>query len=225
MANKEDKTIALPDDIGGSFDEERRILTYKPSIEYEEPPQEDIDYGVADPETSEIEDARKRTESIIENYKSINQLTNIAQGRIDSRIEAGGGFEINLDPARDAQVVSALKRCFPEAKDHSKISYEMYKQCLMRMNKAAGSTPGISPADVQTAKEDPLRTNFGGIGSPPGMNRTEISSPASNVAPIDLAAFQAAGVLALFQLLYPLIKKEDKEEILQHLATAPHKPI
>lgn len=225
MAKKEDTLTPSPGDVGHSFEREDIVLNYKPTIEYEEPPQEDVGQAPIE-ENREIEEARNRTQQLIDNYKKINDLTDIAQRRIDNRVQAGGGLEIQLDPQRDAHVISALKRCFPEAKAHNKITYEMYKQCLARMNKSPGSVPQVRATDVQAAKEDPLRTDFGGFNAPPGLNRPEIASPAAgSIQPIDLSAFQAAGVLALFQLLYPYIKKEDKLEILEHLATAPHKPI
>jgi len=102
----------------------------------------------------------------------------------------------------------------------------MYKHCLARQNNnTANVIPKVSDGDIQAAKQDPLRTNFGGMGVQPGLNRTEISAPGNSIVPIDLTAFQLAGVIALFKMMYTMIKKEDKAEIALHMATVPHKPI
>lgn len=228
MARKEDKTgDILPSDLGHSFEVEDNILNYKPKIEWEEPEQQFLEQPEPTIEQeSELAGLRKRTQDLIDGYKSVVGLIDIAQDKIDNRVKTGGGFDVQLDPKVDANAIAALKRCFPEATDYSKISYEMYKHCLARMNKnATDAIPKVSDNDIQAAKQDPLRTDFGGMGNLPGQNRTEISAPGNPIQPIDIGAFQIAGVLALFKMMYPLIKKEDKKEIAEHLVETPHKPI
>ncbi len=219
MANKEDLSgTPGPGDIGHSFETEDTILNYKPTIEYEEPPQEESTQP-AEPEKNELEELRNRTQDLISGYKAVQELVVVAKQRVDAK---AADMEVSLDPIADAAAQSALKRCFPDAPDHSKITYEQYKACLTRMAKAGALTPQVLPSDIEAAKANPLQTDFGGLGNQMGQNRPEVSSPAGNVKPIDLKAFQIAGVLALFKMMWPLIKREDKLEILQHKLDSKH---
>jgi len=86
----------------------------------------------------------------------------------------------------------------------------------------APEPPALSLSDVLTASNNPTKTDFGGLSNQQGQNRAEISSPASSVKPVDLEVFQAAGILALFALLRPLIKTEDAAAVNTHIATAGH---
>jgi hypothetical protein len=145
------------------------------------------------------------------------------QQRIDNRVKAAGGVEVKLDPSKDAATIAAMKRRFPDKKDPTKITYDDYKKVLDCVGKSAATPPAVSADDIRAAKSDPLRTDFGGLSNQHGENRPEISSPASAVQPVDSEAFQASAVLALFALLLPLIKTEDKLEIEQHKVDTPHK--
>lgn len=224
MADKKDSKFALPSDVGHDFSEERHVLTYKPKINYEEPPQTDEGRTQEDrQENNQIQEATQRLQDLIKGYSAVEHLADIAQQKIDNRVDEGGGLDIQLDPKRDAHVIGALKRCFPEAVDHSKITYEMYQHCLARMNSQI-NIQGVSQEEILAARNNPLQTNFGGLNQPAGSNRTEVSE-VSNVAPIDLEAFQNTAVLALFALLLPLISAKITQDIGIHLATAPHSPI
>jgi hypothetical protein len=219
MANKEDlSTTPGTGDVGHSFDKEDTILNYKPTIEYEEPLQEETDRP-STPQTNELEDLRNRTKDLISGYKAVQELVAIAKQKVDAK---AADMEVALDPVADAAASNALKRCFPDAPDHTKITYEQYKACLTRMAKAGAMTPQVSAAEIEAAKANPLQTDFGGLGNQRGENRPEVSSPAGNVKPVDLKAFQIAGVLALFKMMWPLIKREDKLEIIQHKLDTKH---
>lgn len=214
-------SVPFPDEIGHDFGRERDILAGHPIIEWEEPPQDDDlsdDYEVV-PEKSELEGFRERTQNIVDGYRKISDLIDTAKEKLDRKVAAAGGLDVQLDQNRDAHTIAANKRQFPD-KNPNVITYEMYRKALDFIAKNQdGKVPGISEDDVNAAKTDPLRTNFGGVGSVPGNNRPEISSPANSVSPIDLKVFQAVGVVALFKLLRPYIKMEDKKEIMEHLLT------
>jgi hypothetical protein len=221
LANKKDVTFNLPSDSGHDFTEQKHVLTYKPKIKYEEPAQK-IDGYPSPPrvEDDAIQQATQRLKDLINGYAALEHLTEIAQQKVDKRVEEGGGLDVQLDPQKDAYVIAALKRCFPEATDHTKISYQMYQNCLARVN-AQAVAPGINPVDVIAAKNNPLQTDFGGKNKPAGSNRTEIAAP-SGVKPVDLEAFQSTAVIALFALLLPLISQKNALDIFQHLTSAPH---
>lgn len=222
MANKEEK-IAAPtsEDLGNSFDREDRVLNYKPKIEYEEPEQIPEERPIPESKT-ELAQLRNRTSDLVAGYQSVKGLVALAKTRIDNRVAAGGGMEVKLDAKVDAVAIEALKRCFPDAPDHTKITYEQYKICLTKMSKIGQLTPQVSQVDVDLAKQNPLLTEFGGLANQAGENRSEISSPAGNIKPVDTQKLQTAGTLALFKKMYPLIKRELEAEIRQHEATKKH---
>jgi hypothetical protein len=214
---KQDSTFHMPSDVGHDFQEQRQTLKYKPKIFFEEPgqiPEQSLN-PTAD-ESTAIEDARSRLKDLINGYSALDKALTLAEDKLESRSQ----IDIVLDPVKDAVCCAAIKRCFPEIQDNTKISYEMYKTCLAKMN-ANAKTQTVSNADILTAKTEPLRTSFGGMGTQPGGNRTEINAP-SSVSPIDLEAFQAAGVIALFTLMLPLLTQQTAKAIGIHLASAPH---
>lgn len=219
----------LPGSRGDSFsDRDDYILRFKPNLSYIEPEQLADEDGLlsanARTETDEISQARQRTEALIKNYDAVNKLADLAQQRIDDKVKTSGGLDIVLDPVRDAHVISALKRTFPKATDYSRITYDQYKHCLKEQSKQQ-VTPAITPKDIQDAKSDPNRVDFGGLKNPAGSNRAELSSLANSPKPIDLTAFQAAGILILFKLLRPYIQAEDEQRVARHLVEVPHRPI
>lgn len=280
MVKKEDIYFPLPGDVGGSFEQEDTFLNYRPTIAYVEPDQVTEDYSIeekAKQDTSSVlENTKIRTQNVIDGLKAVVALIDIAQNRVDQRVNASvmglgslgtitkgnlgnetdqkitlgvgvgigpgsingtgsgeiatigprtSGVVVKLDTVKDAHVIAAMKRRFPEKIDPTMITYEDYKQVIDCVHKHAPEVPAISMTDLRDASNDPQRTVFGGYNNQQGENRPEISSIANSIQPIDLEAFQYGSILALFALLYPLIKMEDKLEIIQHLVTAPHVPL
>lgn len=224
MPSKKNTNFPLPNDTASDFEDDHFLLTYKPKIDFIEPDQEDFEPVIDDqPET--IDSLRDRTKKLINGLDAAVKLIDLAQERVDKRVENSGGMVVQLDEQKDAIVIGAMKRAFPDKEDPTKIDYDCYKRVIDCVNKTSVEPPKVTAADIQAARSDPFRTSFGGSNNKQGENRPEISSPASSVSPLDLGAFQAAGVLALFALMRPLIKMEDKLEIAQHLITTPHKPI
>jgi len=261
MANKDDRYIPLPGDVSHDFTEEDRILNFKPTIDFVEPEQVPDDQSVQETEKkgpeNTLEDARKRAQNIVDGLRAVVALIDIAQARIDRRVNAavsgkagtsvgsigtnpslkGGtgsagetvttasissGVVIKLDPTKDAHVIAAMKRRFPEKTDPTAITYEDYKQVIDCVHAHAPDAPAVSVTDMKAATTNPQRTDFGGYSNQQGENRPEVSSSANSIKPIDLEQFQYASILALFALLYPLIKMEDQLTIAQHLMTVPH---
>lgn len=223
MARKKDVTIPLPDDVGGDFEDEHHVLNYRPRIEFVEPPAEAAEPLVSEEPEDEIGDVRNRTQNLIQTLDAVGQLIDQAQGRIDQRVKAMGGVNIKLDPNKDAAVIAAMKRRFPDKEDPTIISYDDYKQAMDCIQRSAPSPLEIAEADMNAARADPLRTDFGGLGNTQGENRAEISSPASSVEPVDLEQFQKNAVVALFSLMLPLITQQTKADITQHKLDTPHK--
>lgn len=227
MADKKRVSLPLANDVGHTFEDQDRILNYRPKIQYVAPPTEQDGARIDVPNPSSgnnLDNLRKRTEDIIKGYEEVKALAEVAKKRIDDRVEAAGGLTITLDPNRDAHTIAALKRQFPDLPDHTKLDYKTYKQAMNCARVGANPPPAISIDDIKAAKADPYRTDFGGRGNLPGANRPEISNPANPIPPIDINAFQAAGIIALFGLLLPQITADDQKTIAQHLASAPHKP-
>ena len=222
MADKESKfTTPETDDLGNSFDRENRILNYKPTIEYEEPVQIQEEQSVPFEKTG-LAEIRNRTQDLISGYQSVRDLVVLAKKRIDDRVAVGGGMEVKLDPKVDSTAIAALQRCFPNATDYTKITYEQYKTCLVRQAKMGQLAPQVVQSDVDLAKKNPLQTEFGGLANQMGENRPEVSSPAGNIKPVDTQQLQTAGVLTLFKKMYPLIRRELEAEIQKHETTKKH---
>lgn len=205
MRKKYELPITLPSDQGNSFEDDDFILTYKPVIEYVAPETVDLDDGEEIVKPKSLEEIRTTTEGLIENYRAVEKLAEIAQERIDKRVEACGGLTIHLDPKTDSHVVEAMKRKFPDA-DPTKITYDQYRDCLDAQRRNQVDLPLVSAEDIQNAKADPFRTDFGGLGNLPGMNRAEVASPAQVVEPIDITSFQTTVIKQLFEMMTPLIK-------------------
>lgn len=220
---KKDQEFSLPGDLGHDFDRQRDILTFRPVIRYVEPEplEDDLAFEPEDvPPT--IDEARQEVQDLIDSYDATKKLAEQAQRRIDNRVKQAGGVVVKLDPVKDAMVIAAMKRQFPDKEDPTKLDYECYKKCLKDLSAAGPTPPTVSDADIKAAKADPLRTAFGGSDKTAGENRPEISSPMNTVNPIDLSAFQAAGVIALFALMLPLIQGADAAAISKHMLSAKH---
>lgn len=215
------------DDTMSSFEDEHDILNFRPTIKFVQPDQQPLNdvanFDSQGPQS--IDDFRKRTEELIKQYDIIRNLADQAQKKIDKKVKTSGGLEMKLDPVADATVISAIRKQFPDVKDPAIISYDQYKHCLKHMSQQQPVLPIINDEAIKTARSNPNRIDFGGLNNQHGENRPEISSTASSIKPINLEAFQAAGILSIFLMMRPFIKLEDTAEILQHLATVPHKPI
>lgn len=201
--------------MAGDFTQERDILTFKPDIEYEEPDVDILDEQPLEDQVSTLEDARKAVDDLSNSYKAVEKLAELTQKRVDKKV---GNYVVNLDPNVDALVVEAIRRSFPEAKDPTKITFEMYKQCLARTNNA--ELPQVKAEDLAAAKQNPLKTDFSGFGAPPGMNRPEINSPAKIVEPLDMNELQQNLLKQLFELLQqfniPYIEWRFKRHLFKH---------
>jgi len=215
---KKDYRVNLLNEGGKLFEETDYILNYKPVIEYVEPPDEYLEDEliVIDPT---LDDLRDRTQKLMEGYKNLVELANLAEKRLDNRVKADGGLVMELDPDIDAATISAVKRKFPN-EDPAKITYDMYKKALKCANKGAPPIPQVTADDIKRERTNPLKTDFGGWNAPPGDNRIEKQE--NNISPLDLGVFQTAAVIALFALLLPMISSNTSAAIATHSVTLPH---
>jgi len=220
MGRKKETDIALPGDVGNDFQEEDYILTYKPKIEWVQPPDEFLDDDRVIAEDTTLNDARNRVTALVNGYKRVQELTALVSQRVDQRVKSSGGLDIVLDSSVDASAIAAIKRKFP-SKSSDKITYDMYKEALKCMAKQAPTPPQITSADIKAAKADPYTTNLGGLGSLPGSLRAEINNPAA-MKPVDLKKFQENAVLALFKKMEGLVTAAAKGEVATHEKTKPH---
>lgn len=221
MADKSKTNFPLPQDTDSSFEEENFLLNYRPRIEFVEPDQEIYEIPYEEPKET-IDSFRDRTEKLINGLSAAAKLMDATQKRIDQRVNSGGGVTVKLDPKRDAVTIAAMKRRFPDKEDPTQITYDDYKAVLDCIEKSAADPIAVSAADLQAAQSNSLKTDFGGYGNQNGENRPEISSSANAMEPLDLDLFQKGAVLALFAMMLPLIKIEDKKEIVEHMVTSKH---
>jgi len=198
--------ILYPSSIGDDFTEERDILTRRPDIHFEKPidTDEDGERHIEYKEDSTVNDVRQQVKDLINGYKKLSEFVDIVQTKIDNRV--GDKFVARLDNKVDSVVIAAISRCFPEARDKTTISFEMYKQCLARQQLYAQNVPDVSQEDIENEKANPYRTTFGGYGKPTGHSRNEIDNPANKIIePIDLEEFKKQGIITLFMELKDMI--------------------
>jgi hypothetical protein len=185
------------------FSSDRDIIEYKPVLSFEEPPQIEGEQQQEEDKTT-IDEVIQRTQTLIDEYQKLEQLTDIAQARIDQRAK---GFIVNLDPAADAPIIEAIKRHFPDKENPATITFEEYRECLKDINNhIEDRLPAIDPAKVDQASSDPFRTDFGGRGKPDGLNRPDLNSDGRIVDPLDLIKFQNDQIKKLFEMLKPQVK-------------------
>lgn len=197
------------------FRDTRNILNRKPRIAFVEPdqvPEESQPIETA-PDTDNL---LTRMQTVKEQYARIEKLSEIAQKRIDDRSKTA---KVCLDPVQDAKVIAAIKRHF--GTDSTCITYEQYKECLVKLSKAGQEVAPYNTAEqMRVAIQDPFRKDLGGSGGTPGSLRPElqITSP---VQPIDLTKFQKESLIALFGMMFPLINGLDDFKLAAHTASLP----
>jgi hypothetical protein len=181
------------------------ILNYKPDIRYVAPsPDVDYEYLKDSDIPVQIEVARDRTKALIQGYQALADLADVAQKRIDNRVISGGGVEAKTDPIIDDAVKQAILRQFPE-EDGTRITYEMYKECLRYMQENAPPVPSLVDADINAARKDKYRTNFGGWNTGVGENRPELATQSQIVKPVDVNAFKEAQISKLLKIVVDAI--------------------
>lgn len=223
MARKKDQEFPLNKDAAGDFQDEDALLNYRPNLNWEEPEEEFLEEASSFVEAETIEDARSRTEALINGYNRVKQIAQLVQKRVDNRVNTSGGLDITLDPTSDASTIAAIKRRFP-TKDPTRITFSMYKQALSCMQNQALPPPAVQPADVQAAKNNPATTNLGGWKSPPGSLRAEVSSSANSMKPVDLNEFQGKAILKTFLLMLNNVRGTADEEVKKHEQKYKHTP-
>ena len=180
------------------FSDTRSLLLRRPQIEFVEPDQIAGEQpAVVAPEIT-ISEARSRTAELIEQYKRLEDLSNIAQQRIDSRAAT---VKICLDTSQDAAVIESLGRMFGSTE--ACITFKQYKECVQKVSTAGrDAAPTLTLEDMKKAVVDPFRKDFGGFGSTPGLLRPELQID-SPIKPIDIPKFKQEGLDELFRLLLP----------------------
>ena len=206
MSKKQDLSAYFPDEDSFSSNDDF-ILNYRPVIDFVEPDQTPAE-APSEEVIPTLDTAISDTQEVISGLKAVAALAEEVQRRVTNRVASSGGVDIKLDPIKDYSTISAMKRKFPDRADPSVITYEDYLAALECLQKQATSPQSVTAADIMSAQQDPLRTDFGGYSNQNGENRAEISSSASSVQPLDIESFQKQGILALFAMLRPLVIKE-----------------
>lgn len=204
-----------------NFSDSRSILNKKPRIFFVEPEQIPEDQGVpvitkVDPSVK-FEEAKNKTQAVIDQYNRIEKLSEVAQKRIDERAK---DVRICLDPVIDADIIVSLRRKF-KVTDNC-ITYAQYKHCLEELSKAGQEVaPMMTAEDIQSEKSNPFKKNFGGFGRPDGQLRQELNIP-SPVKAVDLGSFQSQSIAKLFEIMFPMLSGLVDAKIVEHRLTTPH---
>jgi len=193
------------------FTDTRNTLTYRPKIEFVEPRQILVDQNpkvAIEPEPNLL-DRRLQTEEVIEQYKRVEELSDLAQKRIDDRARK---MQVCLDPLADGDVIAALRRHFGGDVAPC-ITYEQYRQCLdevARRGQEHAKNLHVTEDIINVALSNRFRTDFGGLSASNGnmLPTIQFGSP---VQPIDFIKFQKDAVQNLFKMMQPLIRKLIKD--------------
>lgn len=196
------------------FSNTRGILNRRPKINFVEPeqiPGEQVEAIVSD---TPLLERKEQLQSLVAQYKRIEELSDLAQKRIDTRAK---NMKICLDSRTDSNVIAALHRKFGNVEPC--ITYAQYKHCLDE----------ISQIGQRNAKElipkigatDPFKTDFSGLTTDNGTLRPEVQFT-SPIAEIDQEKFQKDAVQKLFKMMLPMLTQLTDGKILQHLLTASH---
>lgn len=200
------------------FRETRDILTKRPVIEFVEPEQ------IPGEQTPEellliVDEARNRTLDLIQQYKRLEKLTDIAQARIDRRAEP---TVITLDVTQDVSICNAMTRVFGPDIDCTQITYAQYKQMIDLICNSV-EVPTLTSEGMQDALTDPFKKNFGGFGGAEGSLRPELKLRelgGKTIEPVNLDQYKVKKLVQLIQDLTPglrpiiidLIKKALKKK-------------
>ena len=203
-----------------NFSDSRSILNKKPRIMFIEPEQVPEDQDVLVNKRSpdlKFEEAKNRTQAVIDQYGRIEKLSDIAQKRIDERAK---DVRICLDPVIDADIIISLRRKF-KVTDNC-ITYAQYKHCLEEVSKAGQEVaPMMTPEDIQNERANSFKKSFGGFGRPDGQLRQELNIP-SPVKAVDLGSFQSESIAKLFEIMFPMLSGLVDAKIVEHRLTTPH---
>lgn len=204
MAKKKNQTIPLPSDVGHDFEDDHDILTFRPTIAFVSPEKQPSIPGSDHFVEDDLAAEKQNITDLVSRYDAVAELVDMAEARIDDRVESLGGLDIQLDPVVDGPIIAAMKRMFPDD-NPQKITYAQYKHALKSVSKASKPPPKFGPLDIRNAQENPLKTDFGALSLPPGMARPEIQAGSKVIEPISIPEFIQAAILALFGLLISLI--------------------
>lgn len=173
-----------------SFRSERDILNFRPVIHFIEPDQIPDEHIVRE-EPQTLDSIKNDTDQLIQDYKSIVDLSNQAQARIDSRAK---DLVVTLDPS-DGHILEAVRRHFGDPNKKT-ITFDDYRECLSHINDQANFS---GPDD--SAVDDLFRTDMGGSGRP------ELQPNTTTIEPINLDDFKSNMIEELLNLLGPGITK------------------
>lgn len=200
------------------FSDTRDLLNRRPHIQFVEPEQITGDQGTLTEEPVQtIESQVTQLQEVIEQYKRLEELSDLAQERLDSRV---GNTEMCLDPDIDFNVIVSLKRKFGDVPPC--ITYEQYKHCLQELTKLGQENAlRLTEEDLVAAAGRTSPTSFGGYTRTIGGMRPELQFK-SPVKPLNAAAFQRDSTKKLFKMLLPMLTQLVDAKILTHLLTAKH---
>ena len=196
------------------FASTRGILNRKPKINFVEPEQVPGEQTPAVVVEAPLLERKIQVQTLVNQYKRLEQLSDLAQKRIDTRAK---NMKICLDPKTDGNIISALQRKFGDVGNC--ISYAQYKHCLDEISRIGARN--ASELIPKTGLTDPFKTDFSGYTTENGTLRPEVQFT-SPIAEIDQEKFQKDAVSKLFKMMFPMLSKLSDSKILQHLLSAPH---
>jgi hypothetical protein len=167
--------------------------------------------------TTPVTPKQERVDTIIKKLDNVAALSQELEKAVSEKAK-NVVLTLNLANPEDAVIAQAAARQFPELatdlggfKYVDKITFSMYSHCIQEL-KATGFAAGTkNQATSPTFQAN--KTDFGGMNKD---RRPDVNQASVPFAPIDIAAFVAAGIPILFGMLYPLINLAIKKDIIGH---------
>ena len=178
-------------------------LKFKPNISFLQPLPKVGPQATEEPIRT-FSEVSSRVNNIINGYKNIDKLAQLAQARIDSR---SGSLTITLDRNKDQTVLQAMRRMFP-AQIPTEIPYTTYRKaldCLGANAKKHGKQFIITAEERMKAKATGFNTtaHIANLTALPGQLRPELQNPV--MPDLDMEEHQKNLIIILFEQMLPMI--------------------
>lgn len=194
-------------------DQSRDILSFRPTIDFVEPAQEEQEILGRDDSPQEVEELDARNTRIKNLAKAVETLSAAVQAKVDRKAK---DVVMRLDPIVDKQVIDAIKRQCPEVDDSGTIPYSCYKKCkeiICAKGLEAAEKGTTSDEEISAAREEILAgsAKIGGLGTEEAVTgglRPELYIKNQLIEPFNVPEFQNYLIRVLVNFIWKnFIKK------------------
>lgn len=175
---------------------DKGILSFRPTIEYIEPPPEPGEINPIIHDVVPLEQVMLNNLNLRNYADAIDKLAEAIQAKADKRAQ---GLRIILDRNVDAPTIQAMQRRFPGA-DPTFITYDQYraaKDDLRELGRAIGDRAAITPDKVADEQHNAVQSLLDSTKTRSGQISSDIASQvipqSSSITPTNLTAGGLSG--------------------------------